>query len=450
MKLFDIPIEKNEKMIEVVRNKIASLPCDTDQRVKAKDQKLLGLGQDLYERQLEFRRMEATTTNHEEQHPPNKIECPICLEDVKVISKYSAQYFTCCGKSMCVPCGQSEGGLELKTCPLCRAPQMDMFTECGIKQLEKSAERGIAVAQTLLGLHYLGLTQSSKKGSAINIEEGIRLVQLAAEQNEPAALLNLSMNHQMGMYGFERSSTIANEILARAAETGYCEAQTCLAYAHSEKGDYTMAVHYATLASRSINCHENVRHPTALLGKLFYLGVGGLEKNLFRAKIYLETAEKSGSGNMTDHLILAETLLELSEQQYGTMYPPAGYSSIPRVFYLLHKAVDHNETVSATKEVIKKLKLSLHNKCANCEQDAENMLTKKLKQCAVCEAVSYCCKECQVEHWKGGHKIDCVKKYQPRKGISRYLPPGIDSLENVTILGPGGEQIKKNRMDMSS
>lgn len=330
--------------------------------------------------------------------------------------------------------------MEMKTCPMCRAPKITVWNERAIKRLKKGAARGVASAQSTLGGHYLGFLSSDNV--ATNIEEGIRMLQLAAENGEPFSLTQLSHFHQMGLYGLERSNEIANKMLTTAANDGFCKAQSSLAFSYSAKEDYTMAVLYATLACRSTN-HDTI-HPAELLGKFFYLGVGGLEKNLYLARFYLEVSEKFSSGNMTNHLILAKTLLELSEKNYGTRHPPAGYSSIPRVLYLLSKSIDHDEDNPVAQELVKELEIQ--NKCANCCREAESTPTKKLKQCAVCEAVSYCSRDCQVKHWKDGHKSDCVKKYRPLEGLARIFPPGTN-LENATLIGPDGKLINmKNLM----
>ena len=51
--------------------------------------------------------------------------------------------------------------------------------------------------------------------------------------------------------------------------------------------------------------------------------------------------------------------------------------------------------------------------CANCgDQDKS-----KLKICSRCKAFSYCSKECQVNHWKAGHKRDCKCHW-----IEEFLP----------------------------
>jgi hypothetical protein len=44
--------------------------------------------------------------------------------------------------------------------------------------------------------------------------------------------------------------------------------------------------------------------------------------------------------------------------------------------------------------------------CAQCGE-----LFPKLKLCTRCRSVSYCSKQCQLEHWRAGHKLDC--KEQP-------------------------------------
>ena len=432
----DLPIEKSKAMLKTLKSKIASFPSDIDPRIKAKEQFSVAAGEDYIEKQLEKERMNAVLAKHEELNPPYLIECPICLEDVRVKSRYSVQFLGCCGKSICWTCAQSKEGQEMTTCPMCRSPKDGTYNERFMKKLKKSADRGIASAQFLLSAYYLGFAVPEQ--GPTNIKEGISLIQLAAEQGDPSALTQLTHFHQLGLFGLERSPEIENTMTTKAANAGFCMAQASLAFSYSAEEDYTMAVAYATLACRSIS-HENMKHPAQLLGTFFYLGVGGLEKNLYLARFYLELAQRFSTGNMTNHLILAKTLLELSEKNYGTRYPPAGYSSIPSVLYLLSKAIDRDEDISESQELIKELEI--HTKCANCGQAAESMPSKKLKQCAVCEAVSYCSRNCQVKHWKDGHKKDCVKKYRPMEGIARILPPGM-SMENATFIGPDGELIK--------
>ncbi|KAG2487473.1 hypothetical protein HYH03_013895 [Edaphochlamys debaryana] len=43
--------------------------------------------------------------------------------------------------------------------------------------------------------------------------------------------------------------------------------------------------------------------------------------------------------------------------------------------------------------------------CASLEGDSEADV--RLQQCARCRRVSYCCRECQMAHWRAGHKAEC-------------------------------------------
>ena len=45
------------------------------------------------------------------------------------------------------------------------------------------------------------------------------------------------------------------------------------------------------------------------------------------------------------------------------------------------------------------------NVCGNCGRNSDQDET--FKHCSRCKIVVYCCRACQVQHWKNGHKQDC-------------------------------------------
>ncbi|KAJ1619016.1 hypothetical protein T492DRAFT_1088756 [Pavlovales sp. CCMP2436] len=53
--------------------------------------------------------------------------------------------------------------------------------------------------------------------------------------------------------------------------------------------------------------------------------------------------------------------------------------------------------------------------CAKPGCTANNLGRRRLQACVVCRAVSYCGKECQLQHWKGGHKAECAGLLQARR-----------------------------------
>lgn len=52
--------------------------------------------------------------------------------------------------------------------------------------------------------------------------------------------------------------------------------------------------------------------------------------------------------------------------------------------------------------------------CANCGA-AELKSGGKMMQCSGCKSFFYCCKECQVAHWKAGHKHHCERLDKKQK-----------------------------------
>ena len=93
-----------------------------------------------------------------------------------------------------------------------------------------------------------------------------------------------------------------------------------------------------------------------------------------------------------------------AEQYQRTNIP--GYSAVPRALFWLRKAAADG-IADAAKEVAQ-LESQMQGHCANCNKKSD-CFPEQLKHCAKCKSVWYCGRKCQLEHWKDGHKIDCVK-----------------------------------------
>lgn len=84
-----------------------------------------------------------------------------------------------------------------------------------------------------------------------------------------------------------------------------------------------------------------------------------------------------------------------------------------------------------------------------------NMLCQKrmnLKLCSRCLEVAYCCAECQLADWKGGHKAACGKRKKIREALKAAPPPdrktrhagfidNIIKLKTVELLNAGNAEI---------
>ena len=99
--------------------------------------------------------------------------------------------------------------------------------------------------------------------------------------------------------------------------------------------------------------------------------------------------------------------MEQYELQYGRNdHNMPGYSPVPRALALYRKSAQLG--LEHSKEVLSSMESQLNMMCAN----ACGKMAKKgegLKACNRCRSVWYCSRECQTQHWKQGHKSDCVK-----------------------------------------
>merc|ERR1711982_116971 len=86
-----------------------------------------------------------------------------------------------------------------------------------------------------------------------------------------------------------------------------------------------------------------------------------------------------------------------------------GHSCVPKVLYWARKSLQIDSSLAGPSKYIEMLEEEGKRRCANCKKDAK-CFAGPLKQCVRCKAVWYCGRECQVKHWKEGHKIDCIKK----------------------------------------
>mmetsp|Transcript_7987 Transcript_7987/g.13584 ORF Transcript_7987/g.13584 Transcript_7987/m.13584 type:complete len:260 (+) Transcript_7987:1-780(+) len=168
---------------------------------------------------------------------------------------------------------------------------------------------------------------------------------------------------------------------------------------------------------------EEVLHAALFLGIYHYYGDGGFTKNLHIAKYYLEEhvkeSEKQSSNVLPDaYTTLAACLMELHECTFGRNVPDysvPGYSSVPRAMSLYRKSIklgigNPNEYSQHSKEVLESMVTQLNRFCGNCGVASKDTPEGKLKECGRCHSTWYCGKECQTEHWKAGHKSDCVRQ----------------------------------------
>ena len=116
--------------------------------------------QSLMDKQLELMliiendRIADVVRGHEELHPPETFECPICLESISMSDDLdnAPVVYQCCGGANCRQCGNM--GANFSKCPLCRA-ELPKGQKESMAEFVQSAESGSAWAQSRLGHAYL-------------------------------------------------------------------------------------------------------------------------------------------------------------------------------------------------------------------------------------------------------------------------------------------------------
>ncbi len=204
--------------------------------------------------------------------------------------------------------------------------------------------------------------------------------------------------------------------LKEAADVGHQIAQHLLGAAYNKQKDDEGHIHYTTLAASQgdlIAC--------GVLGHLFMAGGCSLTESLILAKHYygksLKDTEKLEDSECQGYTYgFSIALFHLCFERYEGIGEIPGHSPIPKSLFWARKAIGvssnlvHASSVTvanAAIDFISSLENQAKGHCANCRQEEG---CSSFMRCARCLGAWYCGKECQVQHWKAGHNIDCIKR----------------------------------------
>lgn len=240
-------------------------------------------------------------------------------------------------------------------------------------------------------------------------KKGLKYIKLAADQDEPTALYALGQFHHEGMNGIQKDEAKAKVFFENASNQGHSKSQIALGVlAFGRGGDeeaMKKAIHYFTLACNK----DDTGQVACMFAQLYQHGRGGFEKSLLMAKHYYGEAARKGERRA--YFPLAMPLMDFSLQYLNGLSLP-GHNVNPLCMSWARKAVEVGESdASVYVDAWQKNMSSMchHLKCKGKEK-ADGETDGKKKACSKCKSIWYCCKECQVENWKAGHKFDCVKQ----------------------------------------
>ncbi len=360
---------------------------------------------------VESKRVDAVVKLQDELHPPeNPEECPICLETVKHVNANTTGRFYCCGGWICIQCVDERNDNYEKTgvdemlsskCPLCRKRFFTDGKEGGAMVLEHS-NKGKAWAQAKIGVWSLNRRECKVAGLSLDKKKGWKLIEKAADQGDSDALFLMSKEY------VDEELNNPNNYLKQAADLGQLDAQFDLANFYRKNSEPEKYLHYLTLAA-----NQGHFKSCGTFGGLLvyskdlkqYLKCGP-KQCLILAKHYAGKDDLKESVFSAYNFCFATYLL--AKERYEGIIEIPGHSPIPMLLFWGRRAL---EGTVPMKEDIMKLISNVEDKakshCANCRTEAGS---SSFQRCVRCLGAWYCGKECQVQHWKAGHKIDCIKR----------------------------------------
>jgi TPR repeat protein len=266
---------------------------------------------------------------------------------------------TCCGKAMHKHCDKRVKGSKMSLaqknrCPECRQKVPDTEEE-GVKQIRVWVDKGKAWAQTTLANKY-------KFGTGVpqSYEKAIEYLNMAIKQGDPNAMYALATSYAQGQ-GVAQSLETAAELNALAANRGHATAQYNLGcFYHNGTGvaqSYEKSIELWTLAAEQE--HGEAQYN---LGLLYVQGQGVAQSNDKARKWWLKAA-------LDEHENAIKNL-KLLDQQEGKTTP-----TLPC--------------------------------CATC--GTPKTTRRPLHACSQCHTTQYCNRDCQMNHWRAGHKRECQR-----------------------------------------
>ena len=362
--------------------------------------------------------------------------CPICIEEVNAVCKWYEDpgILACCGTRICPSCEKGwrrNGGFQCFVCRFKGGHSGKGTEKEGIANVQKLAIKGCRYgrgwAYSQLGDDY----KYGRNGKRRKIKKVFELFTKATEFGSPAALCELAEAYYIGHFHempLQQSTEKALELVTESYNQGYPNAYTILGDILLENEFsitsesyrlWSIGAYQGNTRSMMKLEHANARRYDLLKAIDNKRPDQSLEKRqcAIRALYWSlkaseerenESLRKANLYMSAQHMDLVVRLWH--PRNFFDLETLPGYSHVPFCTFALKKGM--------SEEKLKPLKFIGTWKliCANCGKVGKDD-NVNLRACAECKAFSYCSKECQVKHWKAGHKVDCKAHW-----IEQYFP----------------------------
>ena len=326
-------------------------------------------------------------------------ECPVCLE--KMWASNASLRYVCCGKRICEKCDSQGGDAFGSSCPLCRGEAPESADETLSIKKEK-ADSGIAWAQADMGQNYFyGLN-----GVPQDVDKALALFSEAAEKGSVEAKNHLG-EHYIEIGNYEEARRWYEAAVADGEIYSLFQLGMMMKYGQAfDQNEQTQAEAFR-LFTISVTLLQDSFIPPGIELSLFFLDSPPIMLHYLRPAVEDGNTSAEVIGNFGLGLIYA------AESYYGAYYAfVPGQSPVPEaLFWHRQYSSKSSKKEPDMNDPLVRLERVIHKHCAHCRA---NLPEGKRSCCVECKAAYYCNRDCQMAHWKAGHKKDCVKKLKKK------------------------------------
>ena len=328
-------------------------------------------------------------------------ECPVCLD--KMWDGSALTRFVCCGNQICKKC-EPKGESGFKTCPICRKEAPRSVAE-SLSIMKEKADLGIAWAQAEVGQHYL----YGRFGMPEDMEKALPLLSEAAEKGSTRAK-GLLGEYYCGIEKYEEARRWHETAAAEGGIKSLFRLGVMMKHGHVygfDENEETRAEAFRFITISAVLLEGFFNRPAVELSHF-------LDTSLYTVILhYLRPAVEGGNTTVGVMDYYALGLFIVGLYYYGesenAIFAP-GHSVVPEALFWYRRS-DHARRPGDGHSVFVQMERTIRESCANCMLP----LGHGSKMCCVeCKAAYYCDRDCQMAHWKAGHKKDCVRKLKKK------------------------------------
>jgi len=279
-------------------------------------------------------------------------------------------------------------------CPLCRS-ELPLTEEDRFRCVENNVQNH----EDWAWAHYkLGCYHDQGIGCLLDPKQAFIYFEKAANMGDISETLVAS--HELGNCyiqgkGVDKSQAKAIHWYKQSANAGFALSHFSLGQIYHSQGKFTDAFRLFELGA-----NQGQNESQCSLAYCYEHGVGvqpSLQKSIFWNK------QAANNGNQLAMANYAANILQITAMQNAGKVDLVGKSVIPEALYWARKskAAGHQEAGT----LISQIETGASRACTNCKRILPSSEPRK---CSQCKAAHYCGRDCQLQHWKRGHKWDCM------------------------------------------